>query len=246
MSSKLEPLRRELDELDSQFTDLLTKRMEVCRRVSAVKREEHLPVYDPAREAQVLSGARKAAGPYGWEAQQLFTLLMSLSRRRQRLESIPRISLIGMPGCGKTTVGRLLAEMTGYEFIDTDEEVKRMTGSDAGQLILSAGEAYFRSLETEALKSALRKTRAVIATGGGIVLSEENRSLLRAQSRVCCLSRPTALLSTQDRPLSQASSLEELFRVRNPLYIAAAHFTADASRSPLETAQAIIDRLTED
>ena len=240
---ELSTLRLQIDEIDRAMTELLVRRMDVSREIAKAKQSTALPVTDPAREALILSRAREAAAPYGEEGCRLMRLLMDLSKRRQALEAIPRISLIGMPGCGKTTVGRALSALIGYAFFDTDEEVTRLTGLTPQQLITGRGEAAFRLAETEALKSVLARDHAVIATGGGIVTRQENRELLARNTLPCLILRDTALLPTEGRPLSQSVSPEKLLRERGPCYEQLARVRVTNQTTPQDTAEAILSDL---
>jgi shikimate dehydrogenase len=129
------------------------------------------------------------------------------------------ITLIGMPGCGKTSVGKALARLTGRPFHDTDEMIWAESGSSPAQIIALRGEAAFRALETKVLAGVCKESHAIIATGGGVVTRPENRNLLRQNSRVVLLERPLHLLPTNERPLSQAEGLEALYQKRQPLYL---------------------------
>ena len=139
----------------------------------------------------------------------------SLSRQTENLV------LIGMPGCGKSTAGRLLAQKLAKSFIDTDTEIeKRAGGISCGNLIREQGEEAFRRLESEVIREAGSATGCVIATGGGAVTRPENRDPLRQNGRLIHLDRPLDTLQTDDsRPLSSSrASLEARYRERAPLY----------------------------
>ncbi len=129
--------------------------------------------------------------------------------------------LIGMPGSGKSTLGRLLAERTGRPFADTDQLTEEKTGGlTCGAYLRRYGEEAFRRLETEAIRRAGAMTGAVIATGGGAVTRPENRDLLRQNGILFHLERPMAELpDNEDRPLSDtAEKWEALRKARAPLY----------------------------
>ena len=116
--------------------------------------------------------------------------------------SSSNIVLIGMPGGGKTAVGRALAKMTGRALIDTDEEIERLDGRPAGLIIEEEGEEAFRRLETAAVRAAGSRIGVIIATGGGVVTRPENKLPLRQNGRVYEIRRPTGELETAGRPLS--------------------------------------------
>ena len=144
--------------------------------------------------------------------------------------------LVGMPGSGKTTVGKLLAERSGKSFVDLDGEIARRAGMSIPEMFASQGEGPFRQLEHEVLTEACAKSGQIIATGGGAVLREENRAAMRRTGRVYRLRRRLEDLPTEGRPLSQAGKLEEMERLRDPLYAAAADREIWNVNSPAEIA----------
>ena len=139
-------------------------------------------------------------------------------------ESKENIVLIGMPGSGKSTVGKLIAEITGRSFSDTDIVIEQMTGKHPSEIIKENGESAFRDIETKALREVAKKSGIIIATGGGIIKRSENIPLLRQNGKIIYLDCNTDELPvTPDRPLSASrEAIEELYRTRHPLYVAAA------------------------
>jgi shikimate dehydrogenase len=137
--------------------------------------------------------------------------------------------LIGMPSCGKTTLGKAFAAAHGMAFIDTDDLIREQTGSDIPTIFQQRGEAGFRDIESAVIRSLESVQHTVIATGGGAILRSENVSVLRANGRLCFLDRPLdALITTADRPLSSdREKLEQRYRERYDLYCAAADFTVN-------------------
>ncbi len=130
------------------------------------------------------------------------------------------IVLTGMPGSGKSTIGKALAEKLGKEFIDTDELIIKNEKKAISTLFAEKGEAYFRLAETEAIKEASAKSGCVIATGGGAVLKKENVDFLRSNGKIFFLNRPIEdILPTDDRPLSRnRTDLQKRFDERYPIY----------------------------
>jgi len=151
------------------------------------------------------------------------------------------IVLVGMPGCGKTTVGKALAEVSGRPFVDLDEEIVRRTGKPIPEIFANEGEGAFRALEHEVLTEACAKSGQVIATGGGAVLREDNRAAMRRTGRVYWLRRKLEDLPAEGRPLSRAGNLEEMYRIRRPLYSAASDVVISES-VPLDERANIIWR----
>ena len=142
-------------------------------------------------------------------------------------KQMKNLILIGMPGCGKTTVGKLVAEKLGRTFVDADEEVVALAGKSIPDIFAQDGEAVFRDWETTGLSALGKASSLVIATGGGCVTRENNYPLLHQNGTIFCLKRDLSKLPLDGRPLSQAHKLEALYRTRKPFYEAFADFTVD-------------------
>lgn len=149
------------------------------------------------------------------------------------------IVLVGMPGSGKTTVGKALARLSGKPFTDLDMEIVKKAGRPIPEIFAREGEGAFRQLEHEVLTEACSRGGQVIATGGGAVLWSENRAAMRRTGRVYRLERRLEDLPTEGRPLSRAGGLEEMERLRGPLYGAAADCSVSNETGPEETAGTI-------
>ena len=138
--------------------------------------------------------------------------------------------LIGLPASGKTTVGRCLAQRLDMPFFDCDEAIEATAGCSVSDIFACRGEAYFRELEHQTLETLCRKEGCVIATGGGAVLREDNRLLLRRSGTVFWLDRTVDNIMSTDytagRPLLAGgeAALRALYAVRCPLYAACAHY----------------------
>jgi shikimate dehydrogenase len=148
------------------------------------------------------------------------------------------IILIGMPGCGKTTTGQILAQRLGRKFFDCDELFTSVYNKSPAQVIETEGEQVFRKMETEILSQVSKESGAVIATGGGVVTRPENLPLLRQNSTVVFLRRALEELSVSGRPLSQEKGVSALAAARLPLYEAWSDYTVSCA-GPLKTAQTI-------
>ena len=156
-------------------------------------------------------------------------------------EQLTSIVLIGMPGCGKTTVGRTLAGKLGRTFVDLDEEIVRRAGTSIPEIFAREGEAGFRERESALVREFGERTGLVVSTGGGVVTRPENRAPLRQNGVIFHLLRNPASLPTEGRPLSQATAPEELWRRRKPLYAAFADRAID-NNGPLEEALEQIEK----
>ena len=150
------------------------------------------------------------------------------------------IILIGMPGSGKSTIGKLLAEKTGKNFVDADGLIAETAGCTIPDIFATRGEAGFRALETEVLTQVGKASGLVIATGGGCVTREENYPLLHQNGRIFCIERDLDKLATDGRPLSQATKMEEMYRIRKALYERFADYTVSNDGAPQCAAEKIL------
>jgi shikimate dehydrogenase len=128
------------------------------------------------------------------------------------------IVLAGMPSCGKSTIGKLLAKTLNKNFIDVDSEIEKFTGKTPSQIITENGEGYFRDIESEVIKNLALVKGSVISLGGGSVLRQENVINLKLNGLICYIERDLSLLETQNRPLSQNNGLETLYNNRKGVY----------------------------
>lgn len=155
--------------------------------------------------------------------------------------SLQNIALIGMPGCGKSTLARLLGERLSRPVLELDRLIEETAGLSIPEIFAAQGEDGFRALETQALREAGRRSGAILSTGGGCVTRPENYPLLRQNSRVVWLRRDVSLLPTAGRPLSQARSPEAIYRERRPLYERFADVTVDNDGPVEKTLEQILE-----
>ena len=165
------------------------------------------------------------------------------------------IFLIGPRCSGKTTVGRALAERLNFSFIDTDEVVCAAAGSFIPEIVKEEGWEGFRERESKALAQTAR-AETVVATGGGVILSSENRDFLRATGMVIYLQAPADILRVRLRKLPEHSyypsltgknpelEMEEILNQRAPIYEACADMFVDASREPETVVADIMDQIS--
>lgn len=150
------------------------------------------------------------------------------------------IILVGMPGCGKSTVASLISEMTGRELIDTDELIVESEGRSIPDIFVADGEEYFRQREHFAATEVGKLSGKVIATGGGIVTRGENLDALRQNGKIFFIRRDISLLSRDGRPLSIGSDLNTMYQKRLPLYQSFADAEVDNSLTSHDCACEII------
>ena len=150
------------------------------------------------------------------------------------------IVLTGMPGSGKSTVGKLL-ELEGFSFVDTDEEIEKRCGCSICDLIKEKGEPYFRDLETEVIREVSSNSCRIISTGGGAILREENVRCLKRNGRVYFLNAELSRLqATGSRPLSDTEEkLKRLYAERMPIYQNSADVVVPDLAEPQEEADYI-------
>ncbi len=212
-------------------------------------------VYNPLRTRLVLqardNGARAQSGLYMLVAQAAYAAELFLNEHLLE-DALPRvyraihgekqnIVLTGMPGSGKSTVGRILAEAMGRELVDTDTEIIRLVKKPIPEIFAQRGESGFRELESQVIEQVSKRTGVVIATGGGAILREENVRRLRQNGRLYFLDRPVdAITPTDDRPLSRdREALLRRFAERYPRYIATADTGIPVRGTPGEAAALI-------
>jgi len=151
------------------------------------------------------------------------------------------IVLIGMPGCGKSTIGASLANLTGKKFVDTDALIVQKAGKSIPGIFADDGENAFRAIEHQVICEVGAAHGQIIATGGGVVTREENLYPLRQNASVVWLTRPLQDLPTNGRPLSQANKLADMYRIREPLYRAFADVEIPNNGTPEKVAARILE-----
>ena len=194
-------------------------------------------IYNPLRTALVLDAERRgipAAGGLSMLAAQAAAADTLFRGKRHTDGEISRIAaklrrelknivLIGMPGCGKSTVGKLLAAKTGRALIDLDAEIVKYAGMPIPDIFAKFGEAHFRDLETKVTKEVCATGGKIIACGGGTILRAENRAALAQNGYMIYLRRAVSKLARGGRPLSAGDgAVERLYKERRGIYEAAA------------------------
>ena len=147
--------------------------------------------------------------------------------------------LIGMPGCGKSTVGEALARLTGREAVDIDQRIVEKAGCTIPEIFARDGEDAFRALEREATAEAGRLSGKILLTGGGVVMDPRNYPSLHQNGRIYHLTRDLDALPTDGRPVSQSTDLHELWKTRAPHYAQFRDAVIDNNGTVAETAAAV-------
>lgn len=214
-------------------------------------------VYNPARTALLLQAEARGIPHAGG-----LVMLVAQAKRSSEIflgntlpdGEIPRITallsasmqniiLVGMPGCGKSTVGALLAEKLNRPLLEADAELVKTAGMPIQVIFENEGEAGFRRRETATLAELGKRSGAVISTGGGCVTRSENYPLLHQNGTIVWLRRDLDKLAREGRPLSLNADLSVMYAVREPLYARFADFTVENTGTPAETVDAILEVL---
>ena len=214
-------------------------------------------VYNPARTALLLQ-AEKLGIPHAGG----LTMLVAQARRSSELflgntlpdEEIPRITkllsdsmhniiLIGMPGCGKSTVGKILSQRLNRPLLEADADLVKAAGVPIPTIFEAEGEAGFRRRETAILAQLGKQSGTVISSGGRCVTRSENYPLLHQNGTIVWLRRDLDKLAREGRPLSLNADLHAMYATRQPLYQRFADFAVENTGTPEETADAILEVL---
>ena len=166
--------------------------------------------------------------------------------RRLRHE-LANVSIIGMPGCGKSTVGAALAKRLGKKFVDLDAEIERRTGYTIPDIFAQEGEAAFRRYEADVLADIAKGNSQVIACGGGVIKNPANSRALRQNGPVLWVRRPLERLATGGRPLSKGgAALKQLEAERTPLYSAASTAVLENNGTLAEAVERAVELFKKD
>ena len=162
---------------------------------------------------------------------------------------LPPLVLSGFMGTGKSSVGRLAAELLQFEFVDTDELIESQSGLSIEEIFKNQGEAAFRQLEHGMVRNLEQRQKTVIATGGGLIIDTANLASLKTHALVVCLWASPEIIwervqEQTHRPLLQTADplgkIRDLFAVRDPLYRQADVLIQSGLRSPKEVAQQVL------
>lgn len=210
-------------------------------------------IYNPARTALLMDAQERGIpavdglwmlAAQAWYAARLFLEKdIPEGKASEAFRSVRRqcmnLVLVGMPGSGKTTLGKECARRMGKRFIDLDEEIVKRCGP-IPDIFASQGEEAFRNMESEMVREFGKESGCVIAAGGGAVLRKENVRALWQNGVIAWVKRPTAQLSTQGRPLSTGpKALRRMEEERTPLYRNCASFSIDNLGTVLQAVEAL-------
>ena len=151
------------------------------------------------------------------------------------------IVLIGMPGGGKSTIGKLVAKKLGREFVDIDDYISSVAGKAIPDIFADDGEEAFRAIETQVTSEICKESGRVVACGGGVVTQSCNYDLLHQNGVIVMLKRPLEQLTSDGRPMSISKGISRLARERTPRYLAWADVVVDNTLAPDCVADHVID-----
>lgn len=243
---ELSEIRRRIDAIDEEMLGLFIKRIELCKAAYMKKSGQGRPILDAKRENEIISRVSGESGELADYAERFFRALIGISRSYQQEAHAKagerNIVLIGMPGCGKDSVGERLVALTGRKLISVDDEIERVSGRTIPEIFAKDGEAYFRELEHTETVRAGEMRGVIIATGGGVVKTRENYPVLHRNGRIYYIRRPTGELSMEGRPLSTSRErLAEMLVERDPLYLSFADAVIPEGWTPESAAETILN-----
>ncbi len=163
-----------------------------------------------------------------------------------------KLIIIGPMASGKSVVGKKLSKRMGLNFFDTDEQIEQKAGVTISWIFDVEGEEKFRDRESEILSTVIKEDNCIISTGGGIVLREENRALLKKGTgiylKTSIQSQLERTMNDKERPLLQnidnkEEALREIAKLRNPIYESCSEITIEETDSPNETVDKIVEKL---
>jgi len=216
--TSLEESREKINACDRIITAAMIDRLMAVQAVGEYKLQNKLPIYQPEREREILTRIAETVSDesQSTEIVDLFRFIMQQSRKIQMRQCIPKnIVLVGFMACGKTTVGAELAKLSGYRFVDTDDELVKTTGKTIGEIFAKNGEAVFREAECAVVAKLSEQEQCIIACGGGVVLADQNIVALRRNGLIVWLRLSVDTIITRlehdsERPLTAGRTADEL------------------------------------
>ena len=229
---KLQESRQKIDAINKELIRLFEERLSIVVDIAKYKEEHQMQIHDAKREEEVLNLAVTSLNNPDLEdyAKEFMGEVIRICKEYEKNHIHQHIFLIGMPGAGKTTIGKALAQTLGLEFFDVDTEIQERTGNSIQNIIIHDGEDEFHQLELEVIQDLVsHKKASVIATGGGTVLCDATAELMRESGYVVLIQRDVKQilddLDMEIRPLLK-ESIEYIFRLyeeRQPIYERVSH-----------------------
>ena len=249
---KLQESRQKIDAINKELIRLFEERLSIVVDIARYKEEHQMQIHDAKREEEVLNLAVTSLNNPDLEdyAKEFMGEVIRICKEYEKNHIHQHIFLIGMPGAGKTTIGKALAQTLGLEFFDVDTEIQERTGKSIQNIIIHDGEDEFHQLELEVIQELVsHKKASVIATGGGTVLCDETAALMRESGYVVLIQRDVKQilddLDMEIRPLLK-ESIEYIFRLyeeRQPIYERVSHIKIENISNVADVVKAVISSL---
>ena len=249
---KLQESRQKIDTINKELIRLFEERLSIVVDIARYKEEHQMQIHDAKREEEVLNLAVTSLNNPDLEdyAKEFMGEVIRICKEYEKNHIHQHIFLIGMPGAGKTTIGKALAQTLGLEFFDVDTEIQERTGKSIQNIIIHDGEDEFHQLELEVIQELVsHKKASVIATGGGTVLCDETAALMRESGYVVLIQRDVKQilddLDMEIRPLLK-ESIEYIFRLyeeRQPIYERVSHIKIENISNVADVVKAVIAAL---
>ena len=249
---KLQESRQKIDAINKELIRLFEERLSIVVDIAKYKEEHQMQIHDAKREEEVLNLAVTSLNNPDLEdyAKEFMGEVIRICKEYEKNHIHQHIFLIGMPGAGKTTIGKALAQTLGLEFFDVDTEIQERTGKSIQNIIIHDGEDEFHQLELEVIQELMsHKKASVIATGGGTVLCDETAALMRESGYVVLIQRDVKQilddLDMEIRPLLK-ESIEYIFRLyeeRQPIYERVSHIKIENISNVADVVKAVISAL---
>ncbi len=228
----MKELRHGIEKIDAEMISLVEKRMELVRIMGGIKRENGLPVYDPARERELFELYKQhVEKPENLDYMQSIMLSVLRASKREQRRAL-NVYFVGMPGSGKSKIARKVAHLVSKNILDTDEMVETEVGKSIPEIFFEHGEQEFRRLEAIMAKRAAIRGYSIVATGGGILTIPGNFDVMKGSGRIVFLDKSLEQLYKQDisgRPLLKhgKADIEKLYYERRDTYLNAADLIID-------------------
>lgn len=256
----LERIRQSINQYDQEIMKQLFLRFEAVKEIVKIKKEQKMPIFDSGREKYIIQGIKEKNDKYAQEISEIYENIMDVSRKYQSMQLLPdKIFLIGFMGSGKTTIGKLLSQIAGFTFIDTDQMIEENTNMKIYDIFHQKGEEYFRQIEAEVLNNLKETRQCIISCGGGIILQEENRSILKKEGKTVFLNGSIKHIidridKNNDRPIlapfmesdsnKKYGAAQNILDSRMPYYMETAHIIIDTDhKKPEEIAEEIFQKI---
>lgn len=257
---ELKDIRKTINECDEKIIENLFLRFNAVEKVTEIKRKEKLPIFDAKREKEIIQSIKNKEIEGASIVAEVYEQILKISRKYQAQNLLPqKIFLIGFMGSGKSTVGKQLSDITGFQFIDTDSIIEEKMEMKISKIFNKKGEKFFRKIETQVLQNIDDDENQIISCGGGIILKEENRKLVKEKGKVIFLNGKIKTMldrveNDDNRPVlfpvlrgnndKKYEAFKDILDKRMPLYMETADIIIEIEKKhPEEIAKEIIDGL---